>query len=107
MLTVTDLTEFDASTTATGSTAVPLSHADAKEGASDEEGWIAEGVTESGVAVQWFRHFGTAVPPPPTSTSATTPRLNANEEPLLIVLANEYLLRAKFTAETVAATEHL
>ena len=86
---VQDLSEFDASTTTEDGNVAPLSHAQAKEGAADEEGWVAQGVTASGVSVQWFRHFGTAVPPISASDKAGS---NIEDEPLLIVLANEYLL---------------
>lgn len=84
-----DLSEFDASTTTTNSNAAPLSHADAKAGAGKEEGWVAAGATASGVPVQWFRHFSTAVPPL-TSASAPAAGVSQDDEPLLIVLANEY-----------------
>lgn len=90
-MSVEQLSEFDASTTTQETQSAPVSHAEAKEGAGDEEGWIAEGLTASGVPVQWYRHFGTAVPPP-TCTDTVAARLDEEVEPLLIVLANEYLL---------------
>jgi len=90
VLGVENLREFDASTRT-----APMSHEEAKEGVSEEEGWIAEGATVSGVRVQWFRHFGTAVPQP-ASASPGLAGVCKEDDSLLIVLANEYLLRVNF-----------
>ena len=87
MLGVENLSEFDASARTADSTAAPVSHEEAKEGVSEEEGWVAEGATVSGVPVQWFRHFSTAVPP--VSASPVVAGVSKEDDSLLIVLANE------------------
>ena len=92
VLGVENLSEFDASTRTANSKAAPASHEEAKEGVREEEGWVAEGATVSGVPVQWFRHFGTAVPPPECASPGQT-GVSKDDDSLLIVLANEYLLR--------------
>jgi hypothetical protein len=86
VLGVENLSEFDASTRTADSKAALVSHEEAKERVSEEEGWVAEGATVSGVPVQWFRHFSTAVP---ASASPVVAGVSKEDDSLLIVLANE------------------
>lgn len=84
-MSVAELTEFDASETGGAQLVRGENGEEDSEDAKDLEGWVAQGVTANGVPVQWYRHFGTAVPPPPSPPSA-----GYAEEPFVIVLANEY-----------------
>ena len=56
--------------------------------AGEEDGWLATGETAAGVGVRWFRHLTTALPL--ASAEAVPSAEEGEEEPLLIVLANEY-----------------
>ena len=77
-LEVSQLREQDASTVT-----------DTEEGgdAEEDDGWLATGETAAGVGVRWFRHLTTALP---LASAEAVPSAEGEEEPLLIVLANEY-----------------